>query len=109
MRDEAVKFFAVLISMEQESYGSIEHEAMALQDLLRVCHWSKSLQDEVFLQLIKQTAVFHVNLMSLDEVCKQQHVTECPHYWHLMACMCCAYYPSRPVLAYLKFHLERFC
>jgi len=107
LRDEAVKFFAVLISMEKESYESVEHEAMALQDLLRVCHWSKSLQDEIFLQLIKQTAVFHVNLMSLDEVCEQQHVTGCPHYWHLMACMCCAYYPSRPVLAYLKFHLER--
>lgn len=59
------------------------------------------------MQLIKQTAVYNVQLTTDEQMCEQLHVTSCPHYWHLIACMCCAYHPSRPVLTYLKFHLAR--
>uniref|UniRef100_H2ZET4 Unconventional myosin-X n=1 Tax=Ciona savignyi TaxID=51511 RepID=H2ZET4_CIOSA len=91
LRDSAIRFFDRLLLMEEQSYTSIEQEASIIQELLRICHGSKAFQDEVYLQLIKQTA----------------HVTTCPHYWHLIACMCCAYHPSRPVMQYLKFHLKR--
>ena len=80
---------------------------MKFQELLSTCHWSKAFQDEVYLQLIKQTAIYHVGMSTEEQLCDQQHVTSCPHYWHIIACMCCAYYPSRPILSYLKFHLER--
>nr|XP_018666876.1 unconventional myosin-X isoform X2 [Ciona intestinalis] len=107
LRDEAIKYFDRLLSMENDNYTNIEEEAGVIQDLLRTCHGSKSFQDEVYLQLIKQTAIYTTQLTTDEQMCEQQHVTTCPHYWHLIACMCCAYHPSRPVMQYLKFHLKR--
>ncbi|XP_076810963.1 unconventional myosin-X-like isoform X2 [Clavelina lepadiformis] len=107
LRDKAVQVFAMLLAMESETYESVEDESRRLQEVLRTCHDSKTFQDEIYLQLIKQTALYTTQLTTDEQMCEQQHVTTCPHYWHLIACMCCAYHPSRPVMHYLKFHLKR--
>jgi len=77
------------------------------QKILQACHGSKLFQDEIYLQLIKQTAIYTTQLTTEKQMCEQQHVITCPHYWHLIACMSSAYHPSRPILNYLKFHLKR--
>nr|CAB3264150.1 unconventional myosin-X [Phallusia mammillata] len=107
LRDEAVRIFNVLLQMEEQTFGNMREEAQALQAILRACHGSKLFQDELYLQLIKQTAVYTLQLTTEEQMGDQLHVTSCPHYWHLIACMCCAYHPSRPVMAYLKTHLAR--
>ncbi|XP_039255307.2 unconventional myosin-X-like [Styela clava] len=107
LRDEATRLFSVLLRMETETYQSIEEEASAIQNILSSLHGIQSLQDEFYLQLIKQTAVYQTPLVTDEQRQSQLHVTSCPHYWHLIACMCCAYHPSRKVMQYLRFHLNR--
>lgn len=67
-----------------------------IQGILQTCQDLRSLRDEVYCQLIKQTNhVPHPNSPA-----NRAH-------WHLLTCMSCTFLPSRGILRYLRFHLKR--
>ncbi|KAM9803310.1 unconventional myosin-X [Syngnathus typhle] len=91
LQDEAVKIFNSLQEME-----AVADPVPIVQGILQTCQDLRSLRDEVYCQLIKQTNhVAHPNSPS-----NRAH-------WHLLTCMSCTFLPSRGILRYLKFHLKR--
>ncbi|XP_034429221.1 unconventional myosin-X [Hippoglossus hippoglossus] len=91
LQDEAVKIFNSLQEME-----AVSDPVPIIQGILQTCQDLKSLRDEVYCQLIKQTNhVPHPNSLA-----NRAH-------WHLLTCMTCTFLPSRGILRYLKFHLKR--
>uniref|UniRef100_A0A8D3AG11 Unconventional myosin-X-like n=1 Tax=Scophthalmus maximus TaxID=52904 RepID=A0A8D3AG11_SCOMX len=91
LQDEAVKIFNSLQEME-----AVSDPVPIIQGILQTCQDLRSLRDEVYCQLIKQTNhVPHPNSLS-----NRAH-------WHLLTCMSCTFLPSRGILRYLKFHLKR--
>nr|XP_043875706.1 unconventional myosin-X isoform X2 [Solea senegalensis] len=91
LQDEAVKIFNSLQEME-----AVSDPVPIIQGILQTCQDLRSLRDEVYCQLIKQTNhVPHPNSLA-----NRAH-------WHLLTCMSCTFLPSRGILRYLKFHLKR--
>ncbi|XP_037344945.2 unconventional myosin-X [Pungitius pungitius] len=91
LQDEAVKIFNSLQEME-----AVSDPIPIIQGILQTCQDLRPLRDEVYCQLIKQTNhVPHPNSPA-----NRAH-------WHLLACMCCTFLPSRGILRYLKFHIKR--
>ncbi|XP_077436040.1 unconventional myosin-X isoform X2 [Vanacampus margaritifer] len=91
LQDEAVKIFNSLQEME-----AVSDPVPIIQGILQTCQDLRTLRDEVYCQLIKQTNhVPHPNSPS-----NRAH-------WHLLTCMSCTFLPSRGILRYLKFHLKR--
>ncbi|XP_077947267.1 unconventional myosin-X isoform X1 [Gasterosteus aculeatus] len=91
LQDEAVKIFNSLQEME-----AVSDPVPIIQGILQTCQDLRPLRDEVYCQLIKQTNhVPHPNSPA-----NRAH-------WHLLACMCCTFLPSRGILRYLKFHIKR--
>uniref|UniRef100_A0A673CJJ0 Myosin X, like 1 n=1 Tax=Sphaeramia orbicularis TaxID=375764 RepID=A0A673CJJ0_9TELE len=91
LQDEAVKIFNSLQEME-----AVSDPVPIIQGILQTCQDLRSLRDEVYCQLIKQTNhVPHPNSPA-----NRAH-------WHLLTCMSCTFLPSRGILRYLKFHLKR--
>lgn len=91
LQDEAVKIFNSLQEME-----AVSDPVPIIQGILQTCQDLRSLRDEVYCQLIKQTNhVPHPN-----SAANRAH-------WHLLTCMSCTFLPSRGILRYLKFHLKR--
>lgn len=92
MQDEALKIFNSLQEME-----AVSDPVPIIQGILQTCQDLRSLRDEVYCQLIKQTNhVPHPNSPA-----NRAH-------WHLLTCMSCTFLPSRGILRYLKFHLKRY-
>lgn len=92
LQDEAVKIFNSLQEME-----AVSDPVPIIQGILQTCQDLRSLRDEVYCQLIKQTNhVPHPNSPA-----NRAH-------WHLLTCMSCTFLPSRGILRYLKFHLKRY-
>ncbi|OCT60969.1 unconventional myosin-X isoform X2 [Xenopus laevis] len=90
LQDEAVRIFNSLQEIE-----TVPDPVPIIQGILQTCQDLKSLRDEVYCQLIKQT----------------NHVPEpnSPgnlHHWQLLSCMSCTFLPGRNILRYLKFHLK---
>lgn len=91
LQDEAVKIFNSLQEME-----AVSDPVPIIQGILQTCQDLRSLRDEVYCQLIKQTNhVPHPNSPA-----NRAH-------WHLLTCMSCTFLPSRGILRYLRFHLKR--
>ncbi|XP_058888070.1 unconventional myosin-X [Acipenser ruthenus] len=91
MQDEAVKMFNSLQEME-----TVSDPVPIIQGILQTCQDLRTLRDEVYCQLIKQT----------NHVPQPNSPANCAH-WHLLTCMSCTFLPSRAILRYLKFHLKR--
>ncbi|XP_041118755.1 unconventional myosin-X [Polyodon spathula] len=91
MQDEAVKMFNSLQEME-----TVSDPVPIIQGILQTCQDLRTLRDEVYCQLIKQT----------NHVPQPNSPGNCAH-WHLLTCMSCTFLPSRAILRYLKFHLKR--
>uniref|UniRef100_UPI00398E7D91 unconventional myosin-X-like n=1 Tax=Pristiophorus japonicus TaxID=55135 RepID=UPI00398E7D91 len=91
LQDEAVRIFNSLQELE-----SVTDPIPIIQGILQTCQDLKSLRDEVYCQLIKQT-----NHMP------QPNSTGNLHHCRLLSCMSCTFLPSRTILRYLKFHLKR--
>uniref|UniRef100_A0A668AES1 Pleckstrin homology, MyTH4 and FERM domain containing H3 n=1 Tax=Myripristis murdjan TaxID=586833 RepID=A0A668AES1_9TELE len=91
VREEAVKLFNCLQQLE-----SAREPVPIIQGVLQTCLDLRTLRDEVYCQLVKQTSC-----------------TPAPHtaahlrYWQLLTCMSCTFLPSSTILKYLKFHLKR--
>ncbi|KAJ8349865.1 hypothetical protein SKAU_G00249950 [Synaphobranchus kaupii] len=91
LQDEAVKMFNSLQEME-----ALSDPVPIIQGILQTCQDLRTLRDEVYCQLIKQTN--HV---------PQPNSPANHAHWHLLTCMSCTFLPSRAILRYLKFHLKR--
>ncbi|MGH0117544.1 UNVERIFIED_CONTAM: hypothetical protein FKN15_038064, partial [Acipenser sinensis] len=91
MQDEAVKMFNSLQEME-----TVTDPVPIIQGILQTCQDLRTLRDEVYCQIIKQT----------NHVPQPNSPANCAH-WHLLTCMSCTFLPSRAILRYLKFHLKR--
>ncbi|XP_048455251.1 unconventional myosin-X [Rhincodon typus] len=91
LQDEAVRIFHSLQELE-----AISDPIPIIQGILQTCQDLKSLRDEVYCQLIKQT-----NHMP------HPNGTGSLHHCRLLSCMSCTFLPSRTILRYLKFHLKR--
>ncbi|XP_051985002.1 unconventional myosin-X [Xyrauchen texanus] len=92
LQAEALKLFSVLHQLEGEA-NPIPH----IQSLIQTVHDLRPLRDELFCQLIKQTA-------HPPKPAGPAHISG----WQIMACMCCTFSPaSRSILKYLKFHMKR--
>lgn len=83
-------------------FGSLQHlDGVAdplplIQGVLQTGQELRALRDELYCQLIKQTAR-PPQPGSPGNLCG----------WKILACMSCTFVPSRSVLRYLKFHLKR--
>uniref|UniRef100_A0A8C5R427 Uncharacterized protein n=1 Tax=Leptobrachium leishanense TaxID=445787 RepID=A0A8C5R427_9ANUR len=91
LQDEAVRIFNSLQEIE-----SVPDPVPIIQGILQTCQDLKSLRDEVYCQLIKQTN--HV---------PQPNGAGNLRHWQLLSCMSCTFLPGRDILRYLKFHLKR--
>ncbi|CAL1579384.1 unnamed protein product [Knipowitschia caucasica] len=92
LQEEALKAFSWLQQLEKSSSDPVS----LLQGLLRTGQELRSLRDELYCQLIKQT-------LRPPQPASPAHLSA----WKLLACMSCTFVPSRSVLRYLKFHLKR--
>ena len=83
-------------------FASLQHlEGVAdplpvIQGVLRTGQELRPLRDELYCQLVKQTAR-PPHPGGPGNLCS----------WRILACMACTFLPSRGVLRYLKFHLKR--
>ncbi len=92
LQAEALKLFNVLHQLETE-----DNPIPQIQGILQTAHDLRPLRDELFCQLIKQTA-HHPKPAGPAHICG----------WRIIACMCCTFSPaSRSILKYLKFHFKR--
>ncbi|XP_037131464.1 unconventional myosin-X [Syngnathus acus] len=91
LQEEALAAFARLRQLE----GAAD-PAPGIGALLRACREPRALRDELYCQLVKQTAR-----------------PPGPHgpanlaRWKTLACAACAFLPGRSVLAYVRLHLKR--
>uniref|UniRef100_A0A4W3IDA8 Myosin X n=1 Tax=Callorhinchus milii TaxID=7868 RepID=A0A4W3IDA8_CALMI len=91
LQDEAIKLFNSLQQLESSS----DHISI-IQGILQTAQDLRTLRDELYCQLIKQTN-------------KVPHPTSLANLrnWQLLVCMSCTFMPRRTVVRYLKFHLKR--
>ncbi|XP_072297879.1 unconventional myosin-X [Eucyclogobius newberryi] len=91
LQDEALKVFSSLQHLEASS-----DPVLLIQGILRTGQELRSLRDELYCQLVKQT-------LRPPQPGSPAHLST----WKLLACMSCTFVPSRSILRYLKFHLKR--
>uniref|UniRef100_A0A8C5CMG5 Myosin X n=1 Tax=Gadus morhua TaxID=8049 RepID=A0A8C5CMG5_GADMO len=91
LQDEALKVFASLQHLE-----GVADPLPVIQGVLRTGQELRPLRDELYCQLVKQTAL-PPHPGGPGNLCS----------WRILACMACTFLPSRGVLRYLKFHLKR--
>uniref|UniRef100_A0A8C4ZP39 Myosin X n=1 Tax=Gadus morhua TaxID=8049 RepID=A0A8C4ZP39_GADMO len=91
LQDEALKVFASLQHLE-----GVADPLPVIQGVLRTGQELRPLRDELYCQLVKQTAR-PPHPGGPGNLCS----------WRILACMACTFLPSRGVLRYLKFHLKR--
>ncbi|XP_061587386.1 unconventional myosin-X [Cololabis saira] len=91
LQDEALRVFSSLQHLD-----GVADPVPIIQGILQTGQELRPLRDELYCQLVKQTArppqpAAPANLCS----------------WKILACMSCTFAPSRGVLRYLRFHLKR--
>uniref|UniRef100_A0A3Q2QN27 Myosin X n=1 Tax=Fundulus heteroclitus TaxID=8078 RepID=A0A3Q2QN27_FUNHE len=91
LQDEALRVFGSLQHLD-----GVADPVPIIQGILQTGQELKPLRDELYCQLIKQTAR-PPQPGSAANVCS----------WKILACMSCTFVPSRSILRYLKFHLKR--
>ncbi|XP_037544553.1 pleckstrin homology domain-containing family H member 3 [Nematolebias whitei] len=91
VREEAVKLFNCLQQLE-----SALEPVPIIQGVLQTCLDLRSLRDEVYCQLVKQTSYT-----------PSPYTAAHLRYWQLLTCMSCSFLPGPNVLKYLRFHLKR--
>ncbi|XP_068196146.1 unconventional myosin-X [Antennarius striatus] len=91
LQNEALQVFSSLQHLE-----GVADAVPIIQGILQTGLELRSLRDELFCQLIKQTAR-PPQPGSPGNLCS----------WKILSCMSCTFIPSRSVLRYLKFHLKR--
>uniref|UniRef100_H2LPP3 Myosin X n=2 Tax=Oryzias latipes TaxID=8090 RepID=H2LPP3_ORYLA len=91
LQEEALKVFSSLQHLD-----GVADPIPIIQGILQTGQELKPLRDELYCQLIKQTAR-PPQPDSAGNLCK----------WKILACMSCTFVPSRSILRYLKFHLRR--
>uniref|UniRef100_A0A3B5N0M4 Myosin X n=1 Tax=Xiphophorus couchianus TaxID=32473 RepID=A0A3B5N0M4_9TELE len=91
LQDEALRVFGSLQHLD-----GVADPVAIIQGILQTGQELKPLRDELYCQLIKQTAR-PPQPGGPGNLCS----------WKILACMCCTFMPSRSVLRYLKFHLKR--
>lgn len=91
LQDEALKVFSSLQHLD-----GVADPTPIIQGILQTGQELKPLRDELYCQLIKQTAR-PPQPGSAGDLCK----------WKILACMSCTFVPTRSILRYLKFHLRR--
>ncbi|KAM4556029.1 unconventional myosin-X [Fundulus diaphanus] len=91
LQDEALRVFGSLQHLD-----GVADPVPIIQGILQTGQELKPLRDELYCQLIKQTAR-PPQPGSPANVCS----------WKILACMSCTFVPSRSILRYLKFHLKR--
>lgn len=91
VREEAVKLFNCLQQLE-----SAREPIPIIQGVLQTCLDLRTLRDEVYCQLVKQTSYTPAPYTAA-------HL----RYWQLLTCMSCTFLPGPNVLKYLRFHLKR--
>ncbi|KAF6720256.1 Unconventional myosin-X [Oryzias melastigma] len=92
LQDEALKVFSSLQHLD-----GVADPTPIIQGILQTGQELKPLRDELYCQLIKQTAR-PPQPGSAGDLCK----------WKILACMSCTFVPTRSILRYLKFHLRRW-
>lgn len=92
LQDEAIKIFNSLQQLE-----SVPDPVPIIQGVLQTGHDLRPLRDELYCQLIKQTAKV-----------PQPGSTGDLRRWELLTCLSCTFLPSRGILKYLRFHLRRW-
>ncbi|XP_073901872.1 pleckstrin homology domain-containing family H member 3 isoform X5 [Castor canadensis] len=97
LREEAVRLFLAL----QELEGA-RRPGPLMQGVLQTCRDLPALQDELFLQLAKQTSgpAGPPGLPATQDPATLR-------YWQLLTCMSCTFRPGRAVRGHLLGHLER--
>uniref|UniRef100_A0A3P9Q8P5 Myosin X n=1 Tax=Poecilia reticulata TaxID=8081 RepID=A0A3P9Q8P5_POERE len=91
LQDEALRVFSSLQHLD-----GVADPVAIIQGILQTGQELKPLRDELYCQLIKQTAR-PPQPSGPGNLCS----------WKILACMCCTFMPSRSILRYLKFHLKR--
>ncbi|XP_007577183.1 unconventional myosin-X [Poecilia formosa] len=91
LQDEALRVFSSLQHLD-----GVADPVAIIQGILQTGQELKPLRDELYCQLIKQTAR-PPQPGGPGNLCS----------WKILACMCCTFMPSRSILRYLKFHLKR--
>lgn len=91
LQEEALRVFSSLQHLD-----GVADPVPIIQGILQTGQELKPLRDELYCQLIKQTAR-PPQPGSPGNVCS----------WRILACVSCTFTPSRSILRYLKFHLKR--
>uniref|UniRef100_A0A8C5GV94 Myosin X n=1 Tax=Gouania willdenowi TaxID=441366 RepID=A0A8C5GV94_GOUWI len=91
LQEEALKVFSSLQHLE-----GVADPVPIIQGVLQTGQELKPLRDELYCQLIKQTARPPLP-SSPGNLCS----------WKILTCMSCTFIPTRSILRYLKFHLKR--
>ncbi|KAJ8397366.1 hypothetical protein AAFF_G00439150 [Aldrovandia affinis] len=91
LQDEALKVFNSLQHLE-----GMADPVPIIQGILQTGQDLRPLRDELYCQLVKQTAR-----------APQSGGAGNLRTWQILVCMSCTFAPSRSILKYLKFHLKR--
>ncbi|XP_053424859.1 pleckstrin homology domain-containing family H member 3 isoform X2 [Nycticebus coucang] len=97
LREEAVRLFLALQALE-----GVRRPWPLMQGVLQTCRDLPALQDELFLQLAKQTSgpAGPPGLLATQDPAALR-------YWQLLTCMSCTFRPGGAVRGHLLGHLER--
>lgn len=97
LREEAVRLFLALQALE-----GARRPGPLMQGVLQTCRDLPALQDELFLQLAKQTSgpAGPPGLPATQDPATLR-------YWQLLTCMSCTFRPGGAVRGHLLGHLER--
>lgn len=97
LREEAVRLFLALQALE-----GARRPGLLMQGVLQTCRDLPALQDELFLQLAKQTSgpAGPPGLPAAQD-------PSALRYWQLLTCMSCTFRPGGTVRGHLLGHLER--
>ncbi|XP_075417981.1 LOW QUALITY PROTEIN: pleckstrin homology domain-containing family H member 3 [Tenrec ecaudatus] len=97
LREEAVRLFLALQALE-----GVRSPGPLMQGVLQTCRDLPALQDELFLQLAKQTSG-----PTGPPGPPATHDPATLRYWQLLTCMSCTFRPGGAVRGHLLGHLER--
>jgi myosin X len=96
---EALKISAALLPSANDArnpYGAPSDPVKLIKSILQVCFDVHRLRNEVYCQIVSQTT----NAPNPGSALNMTH-------WHLLACLCCSFLPSRKLQRFIRYHLTR--